>query len=445
MSESREAQPLTVTQAVEGLNALLSEQVLWIEGEVAEKKISQGKWLSFSLKDEGALLACFGMAYKFRVPLEDGMKVRVWGVPRIYPRYGKFSINLERIELSGEGTLKRAYELLRQKMEAEGLFDPARKRRITPYPMNIGLITSPDAAAYTDFLKVLQFRMGGIKIHFLPVTVQGATAAREIADAIDLMNEKHPELDALVLTRGGGSLEDLHAFNDETVVRTLARSRIPTVVGVGHERDTTLCDFAADIRCSTPSNAAELLVRTREEVSARLSETENALGAAVRAAHREAAAKVTAAIARAGKSLRRPIERTAGLGHKMRSFGRIIMLEKDRRAARLAEAVKIMAQLSRQGLQSEASSLAALEKTLQNLHPKNLLARGYSITSLAGGKIVRTAGDAGPGDELYTMLGEGEIISTVNERGKWPQKTHSQPRWKSSKRSSRTSNQGKLI
>ena len=269
-----EPQTLSVSQFVQGLNAALEEALFpygaAIEGEVAEYRVSQDKWVWFLLKDATAVVSCFSTVWQLRQPLEDGMKVRVHGLPKVHPKSGKFSVNVDRVEMVGEGALKRAFELLKKKLDAEGLFAPGRKRALPRIPERVGLIASTESAAYSDFLRILGNRWGGLKIQAAHVQVQGRDAVRDIVGAFAYFNA-HPELaEVLVLTRGGGAMEDLHAFNSEEVVRAIFGSKIPVVVGVGHERDETLADYVADVRASTPSNAAERLVPDRRDVEREL-------------------------------------------------------------------------------------------------------------------------------------------------------------------------------
>lgn len=238
-----------------------------VEGEVASYKVSQGKYVFFDLKDEAGAVSCFMMLYQQRMPLEDGMKVLVRAQPRVTAR-GKFSLTVQAVRLVGEGTLRRSQELLKAKLTAEGLFDQARKRSLPTMPQRIAVISSPQAAGYADFIKIVNQRIGGLSIEVAPVQVQGDPAPAQIVRAIEYFNQQSQEADVLVLIRGGGSADDLAAFSDEAVVRAIAGSRIPTLVGVGHETDTTLADLAADVRAATPSNAAQLMVPDRRELIA---------------------------------------------------------------------------------------------------------------------------------------------------------------------------------
>lgn len=235
-----------------------------VEGEVSGFKISQGQWVNFDLKDETSTLSVFMVVRDLHVPVQDGMRVRLFGFPRVYPKYGKFSFNAEKVELVGEGTLRKALALLRQKLELEGLFDPSRKRALPKYPSRIALIASRESAAYGDFIRIVNERWRGLSVDLYHVIVQGDQAPGQIVKAIEAVQSQ--PYDAIVLTRGGGSFEELMAFNDERLVRAIHASRIPTLVGIGHERDITLAEEAADVRGSTPTDCARRLVPDRGEV-----------------------------------------------------------------------------------------------------------------------------------------------------------------------------------
>lgn len=247
-----------------------------VEGEVASFKVSKGKYAFFDLKDEEGTVNCFMMVYQLRHQLEEGMHIKVVAQPRVTP-WGKFSLTVREIMPVGKGSIKRAFELLRIKLEKEGLFDPGRKRFLQGVPERIGLIASVESAGYADFLKILDTRWGGVEVEVADVQVQGIGAATQIIRAIDHFNQLPQLPDVLVIVRGGGSLEDLAVFNDEMLVRTIASSRVPTLVGVGHETDTSLADLAADVRAATPSNAAQLLVPDRQAVIRELTQREHRL------------------------------------------------------------------------------------------------------------------------------------------------------------------------
>ena len=241
-----------------------------IAGELANYRVSKGRWVYFDLKDDQATIRFFGTVYQLPGPLEDGMMLAVRGVPRLHPQYG-FSVTIQHIQPVGEGAIKKAAALLEAKLRAEGLFESERKRPIPYPPKHVGLITSGESAAYRDFMKIITERWGGVHISLLDVQVQGEPAPAQLAAAIEQFNRMAQTPDVLVITRGGGSAEDLQAFNTEQVTRAVAASRIPTLVAIGHEVDVSLAELAADQRASTPSNAAELLVPDRAAVRRHLS------------------------------------------------------------------------------------------------------------------------------------------------------------------------------
>lgn len=240
-----------------------------IVGELANFRVSKNKWVYFDLIDEHSSVKFFGTVYMLPGPLEDGMMLKVHGNPRMHPQFG-FSINIATILPVGEGTIVRASKLLEVKLRAEGLFEDTRKRTILYPPARIGLITSAESAAYHDFVKVINARWVGTEIVHSDVFVQGELAPQQIVTAIDRLNQHPVALEALVITRGGGSADDLAVFNTEQVVRAIAASRVPTVVAIGHEADISLAELAADVRASTPSNAAELLVPDKKHELSRL-------------------------------------------------------------------------------------------------------------------------------------------------------------------------------
>ncbi len=267
LTQPPEGRVYSVSEFNEFINGVLAVHPVVVEGEISRFEIRQQRLIFFTLVDKKSTVDCFAMIWDIDAPLElctEGAMVRVYGVPGLYVKSGRFRINVKRLELAGEGALRRAYELLKARLAKEGLFDIARKRILPRYPRRIGLITSRDAAAYSDFLKILRERWGGLEILFINVAVQGVGAVPQIVRAIEAMQREN--IDVMVITRGGGSLEDLAAFNSEKVARAVFSSRIPVVVGVGHERDESLADFVADVRASTPSNAAELIVPHRREV-----------------------------------------------------------------------------------------------------------------------------------------------------------------------------------
>jgi exodeoxyribonuclease VII large subunit len=236
-----------------------------VEGEVASFKVNQGKYVFFDLKDEGASVGCFMTVWQLRVPIEDGMKVIVTATPKL-TQWGKFSLTVRAIRPSGEGSLKKSFELLRAKLEKEGLFAVERKRSLPQLPKHVAVISSTQAAGYADFVKILNDRWGGLQVDVGHVQVQGADAPDQMIRALKYFNSLEVLPEVIVIIRGGGSADDLSAFNDELLVREIAGSRVPTLVGVGHEVDISLADMVADVRAATPSNAAQILVPDKQEI-----------------------------------------------------------------------------------------------------------------------------------------------------------------------------------
>lgn len=242
-----------------------------IEGEVSGFKINQGKWVFFDLKDEESSISCFLPLFSLRMELADGMKIVVRGEPKV-TKWGKFSLTVRQMMPVGEGSIKKNFELLKKKLTAEGLFDPAKKRGIPEDLTKIGVISSTQAAGYADFCKIINARWGGLEIQTAHTQVQGMAAADQIIRALKYFNEK-AEVDIIAIMRGGGSADDLSVFNDEALVRAIAASRIPVITGIGHEVDESLADLAADIRASTPSNVAEMLTPDKRTVAKNVQES----------------------------------------------------------------------------------------------------------------------------------------------------------------------------
>ncbi|MDP3997480.1 MAG: exodeoxyribonuclease VII large subunit [Candidatus Andersenbacteria bacterium] len=380
---------LSVSQLVEAVNNTLQSLAgLTVEGEVEQFKIIHNKWVIFSLKDEESSVGCFMPIWDFKAQVEDGMLVRVKGRPALRNK-GFFSFVLSDVQPAGEGALKRAFELLKQKLATEGLFAPERKRLLPRHPQRIALVTSQEAAAYNDFLKVLAARFGGLDIYFLHTQVQGEDAPRQIIAALEYANTNLKDLDVLVLVRGGGSLEDLHAFNDESVVRAVAASRTPTVVGIGHERDVCLAELAADVRASTPSNAAELAVRSREEVASAIINMTEYMRGKVLMDLREKSQSVDRQVA-VLKNL------TAGFRQQTEAW-----------VERLQEIFGV-------AVGDKQQALLQTTRLLASLSPANILRRGFSITKNEAGDIVKSALQLPAGAVITSQLARGEIESTVN-------------------------------
>jgi len=267
MNNMEGAPILGVSDAIAVINQSLEYAfpIIQVVGEVSQFKINQGKWVFFDLKDEDGTLNCFMSLANLRVQIEDGMKIMVVAVPKL-TQWGKFSLTVQQIKPVGEGSLKKAYELLRAKLDKEGLFAPERKRVLPDLPERVAVISSVDAAGYKDFVKILKARFGGLKIMVYHTLVQGLDAPEQIMQGLDYFNGLAESPEVVCLLRGGGSVDDLAAFNDELLVRKIASSRVPVLTGIGHEVDTTLADLVADVRAFTPSNAAEVLAPDKREI-----------------------------------------------------------------------------------------------------------------------------------------------------------------------------------
>ena len=359
---------LTVSDFVALVNQTLEYAYpsVTIIGEVAEFRVSQGKWVSFKLKDDTAVVDCFMGIYQLRIPIEDGMKIMVVAAPRVNAKWGKFSLSVRTIKPVGEGSIKKGFELLKAKLEAEGLFAPERKRVLPRVPSYVGVITSTESAAYADFCKIINERWGGMSVEVAHTQVQGDPAADQIIRAIKYFNNLEVLPQVLVIVRGGGSKEDLITFNDELLAREIAGSRIPTLVGVGHEIDHTLADMVADRRAATPTNAAEILVPDRREI--------------IRSTHQQA----------------------TSLGHQL-------VQEIDQYSARTEEQLDSAYRRIREKLDTTFEQLGALRVAVAQLNPENVLKRGYALLR----------GELQPGAELEIETYREHITAEVkNVRSK---------------------------
>lgn len=364
--------PLGVSEVIEVFNETLSvaHPAVMVEGEVASFKINHGKFVFFDIKDAKSSLGCFMMAFQIKFPIEDGMKVRLLAEPQL-TTWGKFSLTVREVVPIGEGSLKKSQELLRSKLESEGLFDSKRKRDLPKMPQRIGVVSSEGAAGYADFMKVLQNRWSGLSITLVHVPVQGAEAAKQIIGALEYLNQLVQPMDVIALVRGGGSADDLSVFNHESVVRAVAASRAPTIAGVGHETDTTLVDFAADRRAATPSNAAELLVPDKKELDSRLAHARRIAESGAMTTLQVLTADVAAAKESAEKG--------------MNNF----FIKKN-------------------------DTLRHLQQTLRQLDPSIVLSRGYSIMRNEGGATVRKRGDVTIGSSINIEITDGIIGAKVS-------------------------------
>ncbi|MDB5178464.1 MAG: putative Exodeoxyribonuclease 7 large subunit [Patescibacteria group bacterium] len=409
-------QVISVSEFIKIINETLgfAYPQVTVEGEVSSFKINQGKFVFFDLKDENGVLNCFMMARDLKLPIEDGMKVRVTGSPKVFPKSSRFSLTVRDIQLAGEGELRRALELLKKKLAGEGLFDPTRKRPLPPFPRRIGLITSATSAAYSDFIKILNARWSGVEVLLADVTVQGATAPDQIIGALEYFNQLSDPADVLVLIRGGGSLEDLIAFSTEPVTRAVAASRTPIVVGVGHEIDTSLADHAADLRAATPTDAARLVVPDRQEVGARVQHLNRRLDAGLSQQLDRRQLAVDRALGRLEAYLRHPRERVQADETKLwRGLDRL----SHRLAADQERTTTLRHRLGSSGqllIGERRTRLAGLERVLRGLDPTAVLGRGYAIVR-HGGTILRDPAQTKPGEAITIQLAQGKLGAQVTK------------------------------
>ena len=238
--------------------------LITISGEVANFKINQNKFVFFDIKDSNSTVNCFMMLFAIKMPIQDGMQIIAKVEPKITD-WGKFSLTVKEIKPVGEGNIKKSLDIIKDKLAKEGIFDQSRKRIIPRSSNNIAVISSTEAAGYADFIKIINERWGGIKIRVAHTQVQGESASKQIINAVNYFNQVQDLPDLIVIIRGGGSANDLMAFNDELLARTIAGSRVPIITGIGHEIDCTLSDLAADFAGSTPSNVAQIISRDRQD------------------------------------------------------------------------------------------------------------------------------------------------------------------------------------
>ncbi len=341
-----------------------------IVGELANFKISKNRWVYFDLKDELASIKFFGTVYMIPGPLEDGMMLQVRGVPRLHPLYG-FSVNVTSIQPVGEGSLKRASQLLETKLRAEGLFEPERKRKVPYPPQTVGLITSAESAAYHDFIKVVKQRWGGLEISLADVQVQGEASPGQITAAVNYFNQHSKPPEVLVITRGGGSAEDLASFNNELVTRAVAASRIPTVVAAGHEINISLAELVADVHASTPSNAAELLVPDKRHENERLNTEKLSLGR-----------QLNSLISEMQLGVERQLNQLkTSMTHQYKQAGLNLLNKRD---------------------------------ILVALNPDNILKRGYAILRL-GNKVIRSGKQISSGQIFSAQISDASIKARADE------------------------------
>ncbi len=392
-------QVLSVAQFTSQLKGVVESQFsqVWIAGEISNFSRPQSGHCYFTLKDDAAQLRAViwrGTASRLKFDLADGLEVVCRGHVDVYPPRGSYQLVVEQITPQGIGALELALQKLREKLSKEGLFDAERKRPLPRFPRRIGVVTSPTGAAIRDFLEVLRRRWRGVEVLVFPTRVQGEGAAQEIAGSIRLANDCEPKLDVLVVGRGGGSLEDLWCFNEEATVRAIAGSAIPTVSAVGHEIDVTLADLAADVRALTPSEAAERVVPSSQDILQLVQGHQGRLQNAIKSQTAELRQRLDAIASR--PALARPLDTIHNLSRQL-----------DESTTRLNSAINNV-------LRDRQSQLALASGKLDTLSPLGVLGRGYSITQHhKTGRVITSSKKLKKGDKLRTRLADGEVVSIV--------------------------------
>ena len=437
-----ERRTYTVSELTLAIRSLLegSFSDIWVAGEISGTKLAASGHYYFTLKDEESQLqcACFRQAARLlKVKPRDGLAVLARGRLDVYPPRGSYQLLVEAIEPQGYGALQLAFEQLKQKLAAEGLFDPRRKRPLPPFPKRIGIVTSPSGAAIRDLVHVLTRRFPGVHVRLYPARVQGEGSADEVVAGIDYLGGSGWP-DVLIVGRGGGSLEDLWTFNEEAVARAIAACPVPVISAVGHETDFTIADFVADLRAPTPSAAAELAVPERGALLDRIEAAAGSLARNIR--YRLAQARATLherGIERPGAVVRRQIgrafQRLDEADYRLREniravvAGRAVRLrelsERLRRRdlrvqlgglrGRLDKAETALAHHLRWRLAGRRSALEALAAQLRQLSPLRVLERGYAIVQDEGGRLITSAAQAPVGTRIGIRLSEGRLAAEV--------------------------------
>ena len=411
----------TVSELTRSIRGTLEAKfgAVWVQGEISNYKLHPSGHQYFTLKDQRAQISCViwrdTMASP-RQPLVDGAQVQIHGTVTVFESQGKYQLRVEILQPRGVGMLQAKFEALKRKLEAEGLFAPERKRPLPKFPRRIGIVTSPTGAAIRDMLNVLRRRAPWLQILINPVRVQGTGAAQEIAVAIPelvLPNKAFASVDLIVVTRGGGSIEDLWEFNEEIVARAIFHSTVPIVSAVGHEIDFTICDFVADLRAPTPSAAAELIVPDIIDLQRRIDSCARALGRQLMNRLRDAQQRLDHA--------RETLQRC--LGHKIESYKRSL-LHITRALQACSPARELMMRRNRFAdlqwrlvacpprlLENTRHRFQRIEGILRVLGPDATLRRGYSITMNERGKIIRTITAVRPKMKIRTRVSDGEFGS----------------------------------
>ena len=390
---------LSITQVNEYIRAMMDSDRLLaniaVRGEISNYKVYPSGHHYFTLKDAEGALKCVmfrGSAARLKFRPDNGMQVIAIGRISVYPRDGTYQLYCNALSLDGVGDLYAAFEQLKAKLAAQGLFDPAHKKQLPKFPKVVGIVTSSAGAAVHDMLRILRKRYPLTKVRLLPVRVQGAEAPAEIAAAIRYANH-HKLADLLIVGRGGGSIEDLWAFNDEIVARAIYDSEIPIISAVGHEPDVTISDFVADLRAATPSNAAELAVPDQEALQQSL---DNALSA------------ISTALGRQLKNARKQLQI---LSSSPALQGPTVFLNQRRKDMNLLRNQLIAAQTSI--ISKERQRYLTYTAKLDAMSPLKVLSRGYAMTQNAGREVVRSVRQVAPGDTISVRLSDGRLTASV--------------------------------
>ena len=413
----------TVSELTRSIRGTLETKfgAVWVQGEISNYKLYPSGHQYFTLKDQRAQIGCViwrDTMAPVRQPLADGAQVQVYGTVTVFEARGQYQLNVQILQLRGTGLLQAKFEALKRKLEAEGLFAAERKRPLPKFPRRIGIITSPSGAAIRDMLNVLRRRAPWLQILINPVRVQGSGAAQEIAVAIRELatsNEAFAPVDLIVVTRGGGSIEDLWEFNEEIVARAIFHSAVPIVSAVGHEIDFTVCDFVADLRAPTPSAAAELIVPDITDLQRQVDGCTRALARQLLNWVREAQQRLDHARETLQRSLAYRIDSyKRSLLHiaaalQARSPDRELMIRRNRFADLHRRLIACPGHL----LENAKHRFQRIEGILRVLGPDATLRRGYSITTNERGKIIRTIAAVRPKMKIRTRVSDGEFSSEI--------------------------------
>ena len=439
---------LSVTRLVRKMRNLLEIELgeLWVEGEVSNMRRQSSGHLYFTLKDDGAQMSCVmfrGNASRAKVQPDNGMQVRLFGEVSVYEARGSVQLIVRQVESAGEGELQAKFEALKRKLDGEGLFSKELKKPIPSFPTKVGLITSGTGAALQDMLNVLGRRAPWVQPILYPVQVQGVGAERGIASGLDQWSQWQesglPEVDVIIVGRGGGSLEDLWNFNEEVVARAIAACSIPVISAVGHEIDFTIADFVADMRAPTPSAAAELVVPDGEQLQHKLQRYQSGmlrvLDGEMRRYEMQLQGMRRGALSMSvDRVLREPLQRilqaekvmedAAERGLEQRELQVVLMKQRyatvhpelliDGRLEKVAHRKQLLNQILEKRLEKMEQALQSQKSMLRALGPDSAFERGFSITMTKDGKLVRSVSSVEKGEALVTKLSDGELVSVVS-------------------------------